>query len=63
MTLTTTISPSEQVMRISDEQLEKLGEFYTSEYVTLNQPWIRERTFAQWVEARIMSKNDEVISF
>lgn len=50
-------------MRISDEQLEKLGEFYTSEYVTLNQPWIRERTFAQWVEARIMSKNDEVISF
>lgn len=40
-------------MPIDDVLLDKLGEFYCSEYVALNQPWIREIPFEQWVERQL----------
>lgn len=53
MTLTMTTCHSDDPLRISDEQLEKLGEFYTSEYVALNQPWIRLSSFEEWLTRHI----------
>jgi hypothetical protein len=35
---------------IPDDLLNSLGEFYSSEYVAKNQPWILEMTFEQYVQ-------------
>ena len=35
---------------ISEVWLERLGTYYTSEYVKTHQPWIREIPFARFVE-------------
>jgi hypothetical protein len=31
-----------------DELLDKLGDYYNSEYVKVNQPWILSMTFEEW---------------
>lgn len=38
---------------LSDELLDKLGDFYASEYVQNNQPWLREKPFHLWLEQEI----------
>lgn len=40
-------------MQISDEQLESLGEFYCSEFVEKNMPWIRKVTFEEFVQREL----------
>ncbi len=35
------------------DQLWKLGEYYNSDYVKLNMPWIREIPFWQFVERQM----------
>lgn len=40
-------------MPISDELLEKLGEFYNSEFVVKNMPWIRKMTFEEFVQREL----------
>lgn len=40
-------------MPISDELLDKLGDFYTSAFVENHMPWIRKITFAEWVERQV----------
>lgn len=56
MEMATVTEPTELIV-ISDEHLEKLGNFYTSEYVKLNQPWVRQTPFANWL-ARHMAGED-----
>ncbi|GIP38334.1 hypothetical protein J31TS4_16140 [Paenibacillus sp. J31TS4] len=47
-------------MRITDEQLDKLGEFFTSSYVAKNQPWILELTFEEWIRRHLMRGGEGV---
>jgi len=35
---------------ISDEQLERLGRYYTSEFVRKVMPWVTEVPFHEWLE-------------
>lgn len=35
-----------------DDYVERMGQFYSSEYVAKNQPWIRELPFHEWLERR-----------
>lgn len=37
-------------MRISDEMLEYLGDYYTSDFVAKVKPWMRKLDFYEWVE-------------
>jgi hypothetical protein len=39
-----------RVNSLLDELLDKLGDYYNSEYVETCQPWIREVPFAEWFE-------------
>lgn len=39
-----------------DELLESLGEFYTSEYVAANQPWIRKIPFEEYVNRLLAAR-------
>lgn len=36
-------------VRIDDELLDKLGDFFSSDYVATHQPWLREMTFQAFV--------------
>lgn len=43
-------------MTMENGLLEKFGEYYCSRYVALNQPWILEIPFHQWVERQVSVK-------
>lgn len=38
---------------MDDELLERLANFYCSEYVEKNQPWVREIPFDQWLDRQL----------
>lgn len=38
---------------IPDNMLDSLGDFYSSEFVARNMPWIRQMTFEQFLEREI----------
>lgn len=40
-------------MRIQDNLLDSLGDFYCSEFVSRNMPWLRQMTFAEFVEREL----------
>lgn len=42
-------------IKIPDERLEKLADFYSSEFVEKNEPWIREIPFYEWLNRQITS--------
>lgn len=41
---------------MNDWLLEQLGQFYTSEYVKKNQPWILKRPFHEFVSSMVAKK-------
>lgn len=43
---------------ITDAMLETLGDFYTSDYVRINQPWIRQITFETFVNRQLERMKD-----
>jgi hypothetical protein len=47
-------------MPISDEMLNSLGEWYNSEFVIMNVPWIRQITFEEWV-TRVMAERGVIL--
>lgn len=47
------MSGQSDLIIISDEMLERLGNYYISSYVSGNMPWIRRLTFEQWLQ-RVM---------
>lgn len=43
-------------MSISDELLDRYGNYYTSEYVAKNQPWVLKIPFYEWVQRQLNGK-------
>lgn len=44
------------VILIPDELLHRLGEFYSSEFVEKNMPWLRQMAFEQFLEREIRDR-------
>lgn len=44
------------VILLSDDLLDRLADFYSSEFVAMNMPWLRQVTFAEFVEREIRSR-------
>lgn len=55
--------PHDDILHISDELLEKLGDYYISEYVTLNRSYIRQLPFEEWVTKEVGKKLQDAVSF
>lgn len=43
----------EMLELIPDHLLDSLGDFYSSEFVSRNMPWLRNMTFAEYVEREL----------
>lgn len=41
---------------IHDKLLDKLGDFYTSDYVAKNQPWVIQTPFHEWVDRHLAKR-------
>lgn len=46
----------EMLELIPDHLLDSLGDFYSSEFVSLNMPWLWQITFAEFVERELRSR-------
>jgi hypothetical protein len=42
-----------ETLIVSDAQLESLGEFYCSDFVEKNMPWVRALTFEEFVQREL----------
>ncbi|KIL37952.1 hypothetical protein SD70_29630 [Gordoniibacillus kamchatkensis] len=40
---------------VDDDLLYSLGEYYSSQYVEKNKPWVREIPFAEWMQRQLNS--------